>query len=77
MRKAPIGCCRQGRRAGLDPARYAGHSRRAGLATAAAMAGAEERDIMHQTRHTSVAVARKYIRDGSLFRANAAATVGL
>ena len=77
MCKAPIGCCRQGRRAGLDPARYAGHSRPAGLATSAAMAGAEERDIMRQTRHTSVAVARKYIRDGSLFRANAAATVGL
>ena len=64
-------------RAGLDPARYAGHSLRAGLATAAAQAGAEERDIMRQTRHQSVAVARRYIRDGSLFRANAAATVGL
>ena len=29
------------------------------------------------TGHKSVAVARRYIRDGSLFRANAAATVGL
>jgi len=64
-------------RAGLDPTRYAGHSLRAGLATAAAIAGAEERDIMRQTRHKSVAVVRRYIRDGSLFRANAAATVGL
>jgi hypothetical protein len=55
-----------------------GHlSLRAGLATSAAMAGAEERDIMRQTRHKSVAVARRYIRDGSLFRRNAAATVGL
>ena len=63
--------------AGLDPARFAGHSLRAGLATSAAMAGAEERDIMRQTRHTSVAVARRYIRDGSLFRNNAAATAGL
>jgi len=62
---------------GLGPARYAGHSLRAGLATSAAIAGAEERDIMRQTRHTSVAVARRYIRDGSLFRANAAAAVGL
>jgi integrase len=63
--------------AGLDPARFAGHSLRAGLATSAAMAGAEERDIMRQTRHTSVAVARRYIRDGSLFRNNAADVVGL
>ena len=63
--------------AGLDAARYAGHSLRAGLATSAAIAGAEERDIMRQTRHTSVAVARRYIRDGSLFRRNAAAAVGL
>jgi integrase len=63
--------------AGLDPSQFAGHSLRAGLATSAAMAGAEERDIMRQTRHTSVVVARRYIRDGSLFRSNAAATVGL
>jgi len=63
--------------AGLDPAQFAGHSLRAGLATSAAMAGAEERDIMRQTRHTSVVVARRYIRDGSLFRNNAAATAGL
>jgi hypothetical protein len=41
------------------------------------MAGAEERDIIRQTRHKSVVVARRYIRDGSLFRNNAAATVGL
>jgi hypothetical protein len=32
---------------------------------------------MAQTRHKSVAVARRYIRDGSLFRGNAAAAVGL
>ena len=63
--------------AGLDPAQFAGHSLRAGLATSAAMAGAEERDIMRQTRHRSVVVARRYIRDGSLFRNNAADTVGL
>jgi hypothetical protein len=63
--------------AGLDPTQYAGHSLRAGLATSAALAGAEERDIMRQTRHKSVAVARRYIRDGSVFRANVAAVVGL
>ena len=35
------------------PARYAGHSLRAGLATNAAAAGASERVIMSQTRHRS------------------------
>jgi DNA-binding NarL/FixJ family response regulator len=65
------------RRAGLDQARYAGNSLRAGLATSPAIAGGEERAIMAQTRHRSVTVARRYIRDGSLFRGNAAAAVGL
>jgi len=63
--------------AGLDPLRYAGHSLRAGLATAAAAAGASERSIMNQTGHRSVPMVRKYIRDGQLFRENAASTVGL
>ncbi len=64
-------------KAGLDPAKYAGHSLRAGLATSAAAAGVSERSIMAQTGHKSVTVARRYIRDGSLFRDNAAAQVGL
>jgi integrase len=63
--------------AGLDPADYAGHSLRAGLATAAAQAGVSERAIMQQTGHTSVTMVRRYIRDGTLFRENAAAGVGL
>jgi site-specific recombinase XerD len=63
--------------AGLDASKLAGHSLRAGLATSAAMAGASERAIMNQTGHRSVTMVRKYIRDGSLFRENAAATVGL
>ena len=62
---------------GKDPAAYAGHSLRAGFATAAARAGAEERDIMRQTGHRSTVMIRRYIRDGSLFRSNAAAMVGL
>jgi hypothetical protein len=53
-------------RAGLDPAKYAGHSLRAGHATSAAIAGASERSIM-----------RRYIRDGSLFRENSAGKLGL
>jgi integrase len=55
----------------------AGHSLRAGLATAAAAAGVPERAIMAQTGHRSLATLRKYIREGSLFLENAAAKVGL
>jgi site-specific recombinase XerD len=63
--------------AGLDASKFAGHSLRSGLATSAAMAGASERSIMNQTGHRSVNMVRRYIRDGSLFRENAAGVVGL
>jgi site-specific recombinase XerD len=63
--------------AGLDASRYSGHSLRAGLATSAAIAGASERSIMNQTGHRSIGMVRRYIRDGSLFRENAAAKLGL
>jgi site-specific recombinase XerD len=63
--------------AGLDPASFSGHSLRAGLATAAAMAGVPERVIAAQTGHKSMAVLRGYIREGSIWRENAAAKVGL
>jgi integrase len=63
--------------AGLAAAKYGGHSLRAGLATSAAAAGASERKIMDQTGHRSAAMVRRYIREGSLFRENAAASVGL
>ncbi len=56
---------------------FAGHSLRAGLATAAASAGVPERAIMNQTGHKSLATMRKYIREGSLFLENAAGRVGL
>ena len=65
---------RSAKRADLDPAGYAGHSLRAGLA-AAAMAGASELAIVAQTGHRSERMVRRYIRDGKLFRDNAAATV--
>ena len=63
--------------AGLDPARYAGHSLRAGLATQSYLNGAGELAIMRQTGHRSLAMVRRYIRDGSLFRENPAAKLGL
>jgi site-specific recombinase XerD len=64
-------------RAGYDPAAFSGHSLRAGLATAAAAAGVAYHAIKKQTGHKSDQVLQRYIRDGSLFRENAAAKVGL
>jgi integrase len=64
-------------RIGLNAAHYAGHSLRAGLATQAYLNGANELAIMQQTGHRSLATVRKYIRDGSLFRDNPAAKLGL
>jgi site-specific recombinase XerD len=63
--------------AGLDPAKYAGHSLRAGLVTQAAINGVQELAIMKQTRHKSSDMLRKYIRDANVFRDNASARVGL
>lgn len=68
---------RVGEAAGFDPVKYAGHSLRAGLVTSAAAAGVAERAIMNQTGHKSLPTLRRYVRDGSLFRENAAAAVGL
>jgi integrase len=64
-------------RAGLDPCEVAGHSLRAGLATAAAEAGVPERVIAATTGHKGTAMLRRYIREGSLFRENAASAIGL
>lgn len=64
--------------AGLDaPARYSGHSLRAGFATAAAEAGLGEIRIAQQTRHASMTSLRRYVRDGKLFATNLSAEIGL
>ena len=68
---------RHAARAGLDPADMAGHSLRAGLATSAAAVGVPERVIAEQTGHKGTAMLRRYIREGPLFRENAASAVGL
>ena len=52
---------------GLDPKRYAGHSLRAGCATAAAEGGASEISIMQRTGHKSVSMLGRYVRHGRLF----------
>jgi len=56
--------------AGIDSAKFSGHSLRSGFATTAAAAGVEERKIMDQTGHKSSEIVRVYIRDGNLFRNN-------
>jgi integrase len=64
-------------RLGLNPEEFSAHSLRAGLATSAAAGGASERAIMNQTGHRSTKTVRGYIREGSLFRDNAAAWSGI
>jgi integrase len=59
-------------RAGFDPARYSGHSLRAGLATSAAQAGVSILKIKAQTGHASDAMLGRYVRDGQIFANNAA-----
>lgn len=68
---------RHAARARIDPETVSGHSLRAGLATAAAKEGVPERVIAATTGHKGTAMLRRYIREGSLFTENAAASVGL
>jgi integrase len=56
---------RAAKRAGLDPRNISGHSLRAGMATTAAIHGAEEREIARTTGHRTAAMVRRYIRDGN------------
>jgi integrase len=67
---------RTAERLGVDPKEISGHSLRAGLATQAAEEGLSERSIMKQTRHKSVQVLRKYIREGSAFVDNVTQRLG-
>lgn len=64
-------------RVGLDPADFAGHSLRAGLATSAAAADAPAELIMGHMRHKKFETTRRYIRQGEQFKRNAAGMVGL
>jgi hypothetical protein len=64
--------------AGLDPARYAGHSLRAGLATTAAKSGKTSWAIMRQGRWGSSAMLDRYVRAAELLNEdNAASGIGL
>ncbi|MFC6742678.1 hypothetical protein [Methylobacterium tardum] len=50
---------------------------RAGFATSAARAGVRELAIARQTRHTSLTVLRRYVREGQLFEDNLTTEIGL
>ena len=56
---------------------FSGHSLRAGCITAAALDGANERDIMRHSRQKNVTTVRKYIRDGERFHNNISGRIGL
>lgn len=60
---------------GLDAAKYAGHSLRAGLVTSAAILGVSSWKIRQQTGHKSDAMLARYIRDANIFVDNAAGAV--
>lgn len=68
---------RAARKAGLDPRVFGGHSLRSGLATQASMSGKDDRVIMRQGRWVDRRTLEKYIREGTVFRENAAAGIGL
>ncbi len=57
---------------GLNQTKFSGHSLRAGFVTSAARAGIATHLIRQQTGHSSDATMGRYIREGSLFRGNAA-----
>jgi integrase len=59
--------------AGVDGGgKFTPHSLRAGFATSAARAGKPAHAIRRQTRHASLAMLERYIREGDLFSTNAA-----
>lgn len=58
-------------RAGLDWERYAGHSLRSGFLTSAARNQANIFKMADQSRHKSLDVLRRYVRDEDLFSENA------
>ena len=59
-------------RAGLV-GRYAGHSLRAGLVTAAVQAKKNPKSIMAQTGHKTMDILMRYVREQGIFEDNAAA----
>ena len=59
---------------GIDPTHMSGHSLRSGFVTSAAESGADLLKIMDQTRHQSVEMIRRYIRNVDQFKNHAGAS---
>jgi site-specific recombinase XerD len=68
---------RAGERAGLDPARLAGHRLRHGFATTAARRGVADRTITRHAWHRSRTTLDAYIDEEADVRDNAASYIGL
>ncbi|MCR9093366.1 MAG: site-specific integrase [bacterium] len=64
---------RLAKRAGLDPARFGGHSLRAGFITSAVDRGARVDRVMDQTGHRTAAMIRTYTRRTDAFEDHAGA----
>lgn len=62
--------------AGLNAGNLAGHSLRSGLATAAAAAHVDERDIARRTGHRDLGVMRGYIHEANPFSASVTQRMG-
>ena len=62
---------------GHDPRRFGGHSLRAGFCTEASRAGCPEWQIRRQSGHRGSAMLGRYIRVGSMWTDNAAASIDL
>lgn len=63
--------------AGIDPARYSGHSLRAGFVTQALRAGAPVHEVMNQTLHRDPATVHIYARRTNPLDSNAVTRLGL
>jgi integrase len=63
--------------AGFDPAKFGGHSLRAGLVTSAFREDVAVGDVQRQTRHAKVDTLLGYQREADLFKRNAAGRLGL
>lgn len=62
---------------GLDPARFGGHSMRAGFVTQALRAGASTSEVMRQTFHRDPAMVEVYAREYDPLKGNAVTRLGL
>jgi site-specific recombinase XerD len=61
------------KRAGLDPALFAGHSLRSGFLTSSAESGASILKMVEVSRHKSIDMLTTYVRRSNLFREHAGA----